>query len=273
MRKHIGVCLIISLVSLILSTVIYATPSTASHHVNKPVRLALQEHATHGKHHSATKSQKADVKASQPSTQHPLISLITNPSITYILLLLGIYSLFFASITTNRIVPIALGALTLLLALYSFQLLPISYTGVSLLLGGIACLVAEVFITTYGIVGICGIAAFITGSYLLYNPIILGYHLSWTLIITMSIITVGVFFLMRRVARTPNYSILRDHANLIGKEAEVLEYHAEYILVRVQGEIWSAQCASHLEMGQKVRVKKVSNLMLTVTPNISSVLK
>lgn len=207
------------------------------------------------------------IQTIKPGWRYQFLSVITEPSIAYILLLIGIYGLFFEFANPGLIVPGVIGMISLLLALYAFQLLPISYVGVTLLLGGIACLVAEVFISSFGVLGIGGIIAFIAGSIMLLDTSVPGYHIAWAVILTMSIVTAGFFFLVLTLAiRSLRKPVITGREALVGEEGEVLEYHADYVIVRMNGEIWSAHCPVHLQVGQKVLVKKVSNLILTVAP-------
>lgn len=195
------------------------------------------------------------------------LSVITNPSVAYILLLIGIYGLFFEFANPGFVMPGIVGVISLLLALYAFQLLPISYVGLSLLLIGIACMVAEVFISTFGVLGIGGIIAFITGSIMLLDTNVPGYSIAWSVILVMSLLSIGFILLIFMLAvgsfRKP---VITGREALIGSEGEVLEYHPDCIIVRVQGEIWTAQSETSLHVGQKIQVKKISNLILTVDP-------
>jgi len=203
----------------------------------------------------------------KPDWRSEFLSIITDPSVAYILLLIGIYGLFFEFANPGFIMPGVVGLISLLLALYAFQLLPISYVGLSLLLCGIACMVAEVIISSFGVLGIAGIIAFITGSIMLLDTHVPGFNIAWSIIIVMSLASMGFFFLVITLAigsfRRP---VVTGREALIGAEGEVLGSYPQYVMVRVQGEIWSAQCNKPLSIGQKIRVSKISNLVLTVEP-------
>lgn len=207
------------------------------------------------------------IKTIHPNWRTEFLSIITNPSVAYILLLIGIYGLFFEFATPGMILPGIVGVICLLLAFYAFQLLPISYVGLTLLLVGIVFMVAEVFITSFGILGIGGIIAFIVGSIMLFDTNVPGFGIAWPLIVSMGVITFGFFFLVLMLAfRSARKPIVSGREALIGSVGEVLEYYPDYVIVSIHGEIWNAQCEEKLTIGQKVRVAKISNLVLTIKP-------
>ena len=192
---------------------------------------------------------------------------LTNPNIAYILLLIGIYGLFFELSNPGFIFPGLAGLICLFIAFYSFHMLPINYVGLTLLLLGIVCIIAEFVISSFGVLGIGGLIAFVTGSFFLIAPNKEGYHLVWPVIIAMTIISAGFFFLVLTLAlKSFRKPIVTGREAFIGSEGEVLESHADYTMIQIHGEIWHAQCDSPLDIGQKVRVKKISNLILTVEP-------
>jgi len=202
-----------------------------------------------------------------PDWRSQFLSIITHPSIAYILLLIGIYGVFFELMNPGLILPGVVGFICLLIGLYAFQLLPVSYVGLSLILAGIACIMGEIYITSYGVLGIGGIIAFILGSILLFNTDVPGFQLPWSVIIIMTIISGAFFILVLWLAasamRRPQ---ITGREGMIGSTGEVVEYYTDYILVRVHGEIWHAHCDQPLQIGQSVRIKKIGDLKLTVEP-------
>ncbi|MCD6039574.1 MAG: hypothetical protein K0S27_974 [Gammaproteobacteria bacterium] len=146
------------------------------------------------------KTKNAIIKTVKPNWRYPLLSIITTPNIAYILFLIGIYGLFFEFIKSGYIIPGIVGIISLLIALYAFQLLPINYLGVTLLLGGIAFLVAEAFVSSFGILGISGMIAFIAGSILFLQTALPEYQITWTIILTMSLITLGFTLALKKSA-------------------------------------------------------------------------
>lgn len=212
-------------------------------------------------------TQNSKIETIQPDWRYEFLSIITDPTIAYILLLIGIYGLFFEFANPGFVLPGMAGLIALLLALYAFQLLPINYVGLALLFIGIIGMVAEVFISSFGILGIGGVIAFVAGSILLMDTTVPGYQIASSIIITMTIISFLFFFMvLSLVIRSWRKPVVSGREAMIGAVGEVLEFYPHYSIIRVHGEIWNAYCQSHLEPGQKVRIKKIADLMLTVEP-------
>src|SRR2546430_3469353 len=112
---------------------------------------------------------KALVERIEPDWRSRLLAVITNPNIAYILLLLGIYGLFFELASPGYVLPGVIGAVSLLLALYALQVLPVNYAGLALILIGLAFMVAEAFASGFGTLGMGGVIAFVIGSVILFD--------------------------------------------------------------------------------------------------------
>lgn len=208
-----------------------------------------------------------DVQEFQHDWRFQFLSIITDPSVAYILLLIGIYGLFFEFYNPGFVLPGVAGAIGLLLALYAFQLLPINYAGVALLLFGIVCMVAEVVMTSFGVLGIGGVVAFVIGSIFLLDTNAPGFAVAWQIIALMAAISALFFFVVINLAiRSSQRKVVTGHEALAGSIGEVIEYTNNQYQIRIHGEIWRASSAQPLRLGQKVRVLKVSGLLLTVEP-------
>ena len=208
----------------------------------------------------------------QPDWRDNFLSAITEPNIAYILLLIGIYGLFFEFYNPGFVLPGVMGGISLLIALYAFQLLPVNYVGFALLLLGITFMIIEVLISSFGILGIGGIISFITGSILLLDINSPGYGIAWSLIATMTIFTT-VFFLIliSLTVRAMRRKVVTGREALIGSKGAVLQIlNSDELLVKIQGEIWKASSLEHLRKGQKIRVCGLNGLALTVEPLIKS---
>ncbi len=202
----------------------------------------------------------------QPDWTSHFLTIITDPSVAYILLLIGIYGLFFEFMNPGFVLPGVIGAICLLLALYAFQLLPISYAGLALIALGIIFMVAEAFMPTFGALGVGGIIAFAIGSVLLLGT--RGkFGIPWKLIITMTIINLLFIFVVVGFAFK---SIMKKKVSgreaLIGLIAVVKDDFNGQGWVRVESENWQASCAVPLLKGQHVKIKAVDGLLLLVEP-------
>lgn len=204
----------------------------------------------------------------QPNWRYQFLAAITDPNIAYILLLLGIYGLFFEFYNPGFILPGVVGGISLLIALYAFQLLPINYVGFSLLLLGITFMIIEVLISSFGVLGIGGIVAFVTGSILLLDINSPGYQIAWSLITAMTVVTIIFFTILITMAiRAMRRKVVTGREAMIGSEGEVLQIlNSKELLVRIQGEIWKASSTERMHKGQKIRVRGLSGLSLSVEP-------
>src|SRR5581483_11856196 len=124
----------------------------------------------------------AGIEALEPDWRNKLLSIITDPNVAYILMMLGIYGLFFELWNPGFVLPGVIGGICLLLALYAFQVLPVNYAGLGLILLGIAFMVAEMFMPSFGALGIGGVTAFVVGSIILLDTDVEGYDIAWQLI-------------------------------------------------------------------------------------------
>lgn len=135
------------------------------------------------------------------SAKSGLVSFITNPHSAYIFMLVAIYGLFFEIANPGFILPGILGLAALLMALYAFQLLPIDYNALTLMLIGIVLMMLETFIPSYGASGIVGVIAFICGSVMLFDMHYPESKLILPVIIAMSLLTTTFFLILHRLMR------------------------------------------------------------------------
>jgi len=195
------------------------------------------------------------------------LSIITNPNIAYMLLLIAIYGIFFELMNPGGIFPGVIGVISGVVALYALNMIPFNYAGLLLIILGIAFMIAEVLITGFGILGIGGAIAFALGSLLLFDAQTLGSGVSIPLIIAFSLVSLGFFiFVLRFLLHSRSVKIVTGVDEMVGATAKVLESTKEGYRVRCHGEIWYAESNSVLEIGQKVRVESLSGLVLHVNP-------
>lgn len=207
----------------------------------------------------------------KPDWRFELLSTLTNPNVAYILLLIGIYSLFFEFCHRGLILPGVVGIITLVIALYAFHFLPINYVGFAILFLGITFMSIEIFISSFGILGVGGIAAFVTGSILLLDMNSPGYHISWSLITAMTISTIVFFAIAVTLsARATQKKMVMSTEAIIGSEGEVIAFTHSHWLVVIHGETWEAESSTTLQLNQKIRVLEISGLTLTVEPVVKT---
>ena len=194
-----------------------------------------------------------------------LLSVITNPNVAYILMLIGIYGLLLEFYNPGVGLPGVLGGICLVLAMYSLQMLPVSYAGLALILLGIALMVAEAFSPSFGIFGLGGVAAFSLGSIMLMDTEVPGYQIALPLIIGISLFSVAfIVVTLSMLARVRSKPVTTGMEAVVGETGKVISGFPGAGRVLVAGEIWQAQCTNELQSGQSIRVTKLTGLSLDV---------
>lgn len=207
----------------------------------------------------------------KPDWRSRLLGVITNPNVAYILMLIGIYGLIFEFSNPGAILPGTIGAISLLLALYSFQLLPINYAGMALILLGISLMIAEAFQPSFGILGIGGVISFVIGSIILMDTEAPGFGIDLSIIITFALISVVMFiFIIGMAITSRGRPVVSGIEELIGAYATVINDFDDKGRVSVHSETWNAKSHTPLHKGQKVRVTTVDGLVLMVEPVVTS---
>lgn len=199
----------------------------------------------------------------RPDWRSEFLSFITDPSVAYILLMIGFYGLFFEFANPGFVLPGVAGAIALLLALYAFQLLPINYAGLALILLGMAFIFGELFMTS-GVLAIGGVLSLAVGSLLLLRTADFAYGLPWELITTAVILTMlvasGILYLAWRARAQKGVS---GAEGMIGKQGLVVDRNG-LLWVQVEGELWHFNSTEPLQAGQKVEVIGLQGLILQV---------
>lgn len=207
------------------------------------------------------------VKEINPDWRSRLLSVITNPNIAYILMLIGIYGLILEFYNPGSIVPGTVGAICLLLAMYSFQLLPINYAGMALILLGIALMIGEAFEPSFGMLGIGGVTSFVIGSIILIDTDVPGFGIDISVIATFAVTSVVLLvFVVGMALKARKRPVVSGVEELIGSEALVIEDFEQQGRVNIHSENWNAHCDSPLQKGQHVKVVGINGLILHVEP-------
>lgn len=207
-----------------------------------------------------------------PDWRSRLLSVITNPNIAYILMLIGVYGLILEFSNPGAIVPGTVGAICLLIALYSFQLLPINYAGMGLILLGIGLMVGEAFEPSFGVLGIGGVTSFAIGSIILMDTDAPGFGIDLSVIIAFSLTSALIFiFVVGMAVKARRRPVVSGLEGLIGGEATVVNDFDHKGTVTIHSENWQAVSDIPLHKNQQVKVIDVKGLTLHVEPLSSSI--
>ncbi len=204
----------------------------------------------------------------EPDWRSGLLSVIADPSIAYLLMLAGIFGLFFEFSNPGFVLPGVVGAISLLLALFAFQMLPVNYAGLALIILGLAFMITEVFISSFGIIGIGGVIAFMIGSVMLIDTGIPGYGVPWSVIVPVGIVSaLFIFFVGGMALRARRRPVVSGSEEMIGSGGEVVQdFDGNGGWARVHGEIWRIRSTQPLVRGQKIKVIGMDGLILDVEP-------
>jgi membrane-bound serine protease (ClpP class) len=203
----------------------------------------------------------------EPNWRAKILAAITNPNVAYILLLLGMYGLIFEFINPGAIGPGVVGGIALLMGLYALNVLPVNFAGVALLLLGIALMVAEAFMPSFGIVGIGGVIAFAIGSIMMFDTDVPGFSISWPAVALGTGATAAFFLIAMGAAwRAHRRTVVTGEQALVGASGRVVSWNGGEGQVHVQGERWHARSDAALSAGQNVRVVARRDLTLIVEP-------
>jgi len=214
----------------------------------------------------ALETKNAEVLALEPDWRSRLLAVIANPSVALILMMLGVYGLIFEMMNPGFVLPGVIGGICLLLALYAFQLLPVNYAGLGLILLGMAFIVAEAFLPSFGALGIGGVIALAIGAVILIDPAAgAEYTVPLPLVAAVSAIGGGVvFFTVLFALKARTRPIVSGREQMVGSIGEVLEDLEKEGWARVESERWRIVSEHPLRRGQKVRVVGVTGLTLRV---------
>jgi membrane-bound serine protease (ClpP class) len=202
----------------------------------------------------------------QPDWRTDFLSVITDPDIAFLLLLLGVAGLAFEFSAPGAVLPGAVGAISLLAALLALDLLPIDYAGAALALLGVGLIAAEIHIGAFGALGVAGLIALAMSGLIMF-PAAPGFSLSRPLLGLTIAVGAGLIVLLASfLRRTRRLPAAAGAEALVGAEGEALGWEQNEGRVRVQGEIWRARAAKPLQAGARIRVVGRQGLVLTVEP-------
>ncbi len=207
------------------------------------------------------------VESMEPTWRHRFLSIITNPTVAYLLLLVGLYGLLLEGYNPGSLVPGVVGIICLLIAAYALQVLPVNYVGLALVVLGLALMLAEAITPSFGILGLGGLASLVFGSIILFDREMPGFEVSRGLIAGVAVVS-GLLFLLLAgsLARSRRAPVVTGVSELLAEPAEALEDFSGRGRVRIRGETWWAESAEPVRAGERLVVEKVEGLVLKVRP-------
>ncbi len=213
------------------------------------------------------KTKGAVITHIEPDWRNRLLSVITDPTIIPILMMLGVMGLLYELLNPGFVLPGVIGGICLLLGLYAVQVLPVNYAGLALILLGILFMIGEAFAPSFGALGIGGAIAFVVGSIMLIDTEVEGYGVSWPVIITVAVVGAVVFGGVATLAlKAHRRNIVTGEEEMLQSVGEALESFKTEGRVRVHSEDWSARSRAPIKRGQKIKVIGMEGLVLIVEP-------
>ena len=208
----------------------------------------------------------AAIQEVQSDWRTEFLAVITNPSVAYLLILVGVYGLLFEFMNPGLVMPGVVGVIALLIAAYALHLLPVNYAGLALMLLGIGFMVAEAFFPAYGSLGIGGLIAFVVGSIMLIEDRNLpGFEIPYALIGGVAAASAGfLIFVLGMLMRSHRRPVVSGREHMIGASGEAIEDFEGEGWARVRGESWRVRASGAVHRGDRLRVTSMDGLVLTV---------
>ena len=207
----------------------------------------------------------------QPDWRNQFLTVITSPNVAYILMMLGIYGLILEAYNPGTLVPGIVGGVSLLIALYAFQVLPVSYAGLALIALGVMLMVAEAFAPSFGILGFGGIVAFIFGSVILMDTDIPAYQIALPIILSIAAVSAVILvIILSMILKARRQHVVSGLSTLEGVTTTVTSLHGEKPMVQLQGELWEVDCNTDLQTGDSVRIVAADGVVLKAEKQMES---
>lgn len=207
----------------------------------------------------------AHVERIAPDWRNQILAVLSNPQIALVLMMIGIYGLFFEFTSPGFGVPGVAGLICILIAMYAFQLLPVNWAGVALIAVGAMLMLAEAFLPSFGVLGIGGIVAFIVGGLFLLDSDIPGFGIPLPFLVGLGVVSAGLLFAIGGFAvRARKRRVVSGAEEMLGATGTVTSVDALGAYAHIHGENWRVQGIGRLSSGDRVRVTALDGLTLKV---------
>lgn len=203
----------------------------------------------------------------EESLRTKVLKIISDPNVAYILMMIGLAGLYFELSHPGAVLPGVVGGISIILAFFAFQTIPVNYAGFLLIALAVVFFVMEMKIASYGLLSVAGITSLLLGSLMLFDENGTGMRLSWQVLVPTLMVVSGFFVVISGLVFKSHLSKPRTGATgLLGEIGVVKEPILQEGKVFVHGELWKAISKDPVGKGTKVRVIKVENLVLEVEP-------
>jgi membrane-bound serine protease (ClpP class) len=207
----------------------------------------------------------APVETLEPDWRTKALAVLSNPMLAMVLMMIGIYGLFVEFTSPGFGVPGIAGAISLLLALYAFHMLPVNWAGVALLVLGLVLMISELFFPTFGALGIGGFIAFVIGGLMLFDaehPVI---DVGWPFVVGLGLAGAAAIFAFGALAlKARNRPVVAGREEMVGAAGVVTEIDDSFAWAQVRGERWRVRSVVPLAVGDRIRVTGIDGLTLDV---------
>jgi membrane-bound serine protease (ClpP class) len=211
------------------------------------------------------KTQGAEQRTIAPGLQHSILRIISNPNLAYILLMIGLAGLYFELSSPGAIVPGVIGGISLILALYALQTLPVNYAGFLIILLAIVFFILEMKIASHGLLSLSGVLCLVLGTLMLFRYPEQPMQIALSVFLPTTVAVSLFFAAVARLAFTAQKGLAQTGPDaMVGKIGEVRSAIDPEGKVFVSGELWNALAEQRIEVGEKVEVLEVHNLKLKV---------
>lgn len=218
----------------------------------------------------------ATVERVVPDWRSEILGVIANPQVAVVLMMIGIYGLFFELTSPGMALPGIAGLICLLLGLYAFQMLPVNWAGVALIALGAILMMAEVFMPSFGVIGVGGLVSFILGGLFLMDTNVPGFDISIPFLIGTAVVSFALLLVVGALAaRAHKHRVVTGREEMLGLEGVVTSVgkgsgtagaNPGPIYADVRGESWKVKSNATLSSGDSVRVVAIDGLTLQVEP-------
>lgn len=212
------------------------------------------------------KTKNLEIIYHEMNPRQKMLDIISNPNVAYIFMMLGLVGLFFEMSNPGLVLPGVIGAISLILALYAMQTLPINYAGLLLILVGVILFIAEINVMSYGLLSVSGVISIFLGSTMLIDSDDPALQISRAILYPTLALTVALSLgIVALATRTRSLKKLGGIEGMLGETGLVKQVLNPQGLVLVHGELWDAEADTQIAEGERVQVDLVEGLKIKVS--------